>query len=436
MLHQSADRAAQTARTGGGRRRALWLSAAVCALLTSAGGCSVLPSWWGPPKKAGPPPPSGAVESMVLRDGGLESEAVPADGTPAGDLEGAKRLFHEKDYAKAEPIFHRLCKDKKNTVRLAEEALYYEAECERLQNAYPKAAELYLALLNSYPLGRHSAEARQRVYDIANYWLDDTREYMEVCKEKKAGKRWFVWPMSYLHFEKTKPTFDEEGHAMRMLEAVYITDPTGPLAEKALFYLGSVKFFREDYVEADHYFSQLVKHHPNGKMAPKALQLSIICKQMSTGGSEYDLRLVSEARDLVDVAYRTYPELANNQKEFLDGQIYSIAQQQADKDWKIAEFYRRTGHPGSAYFYYELVRRRYHGTDYEKKAIERMAELKTRADREHEKAAVQEGPPRANLTIETAPQPRTVMPGQPLTVPETGPAPRVLPPLNDDRRGP
>src|SRR5262249_55778659 len=83
--------------------------AAACALLTSANGCSVLPSWWGPPKKDTPPAAAhGAVESMVLRDGGLESEAVPADGTPAGDLEGAKRLFHEKEYAKAEPIFHRV----------------------------------------------------------------------------------------------------------------------------------------------------------------------------------------------------------------------------------------------------------------------------------------------------------------------------------------
>jgi hypothetical protein len=41
----------------------------------------------------------------------------------------------------------------------------------------------------------------------------------------------------------------------------------------------------------------------------------------------------------------------------------------------MAEFYRRTGHPGSAWFYYELVRRRYPGTLLAEKAGERMESL-------------------------------------------------------------
>src|SRR5947209_13401973 len=51
-------------------------------------------------------------------------------------------------------------------------------------------------LLGSYPMGKHSQQARQRLFDIANYWLDDTRAYMEACRQKKEGKRWWVWPMS------------------------------------------------------------------------------------------------------------------------------------------------------------------------------------------------------------------------------------------------
>ena len=38
--------------------------------------------------------------------------------------------------------------------------------------------------------------------------------------------------------------------------------------------------------------------------------------------------------------------------------------QQAEKDFRTAEYYERTGHPGSAVFCYELVRRRYAGTKY------------------------------------------------------------------------
>ena len=53
-----------------------------------------------------------------------------------------------------------------------------------------------------------------------------------------------------------------------------------------------------------------------------------------------------------------------------------ISVQQAEKDWQVAEFYRRTGRFGSARFYYELVRRRYPGTRYAEQAGERLRELR------------------------------------------------------------
>jgi hypothetical protein len=50
---------------------------------------------------------------------------------------------------------------------------------------------------------------------------------------------------------------------------------------------------------------------------------------------------------------------------------FAIQYQQAEKDFRTAEYYERTGHPGSAVFYYELVRRRYAGTQYATAAVER-----------------------------------------------------------------
>lgn len=47
----------------------------------------------------------------------------------------------------------------------------------------------------------------------------------------------------------------------------------------------------------------------------------------------------------------------------------------------MAEYYEKTGHPGSAYFYYEIVRRRYPGTKYSDQATKRMAELKLMNER-------------------------------------------------------
>jgi RNA polymerase sigma factor (sigma-70 family) len=71
----------------------------------------------------------------------------------------------------------------------------------------------------------------------------------------------------------------------------------------------------------------------------------------------------------------SYPE----RDEFLDRQLYSITQQQADSDFKVAEFYRRTGRPGSACFYYELVCRRYPGTVFADMAGARLRELRQKS---------------------------------------------------------
>lgn len=54
------------------------------------------------------------------------------------------------------------------------------------------------------------------------------------------------------------------------------------------------------------------------------------------------------------------------------------ARSDATRDLEVAEFYRNTGHFGSAYFYYELIERRYPETDYAKKAAQALDDLKKR----------------------------------------------------------
>ena len=50
--------------------------------------------------------------------------------------------------------------------------------------------------------------------------------------------------------------------------------------------------------------------------------------------------------------------------------------EEGEKEWKLAEFYRRNGHPGLAYFYYQVLRRRYPASPHAKEATERMKELR------------------------------------------------------------
>jgi outer membrane protein assembly factor BamD (BamD/ComL family) len=362
-----------------------------------------------------PKPPPGPAESLVLQGDRLEPETTGVEGTAKGDLAGAHELFRRGEYDKAEKVYHHIAENTKNGDLVAEEARYYEAECLRLQNRFPRAADTYNKMLISFPSGAHREQAIKRMYDIANYWLHDTDEEMKAKKEKQEGKRWLVMPASFIHFEKTKPLLDEEGRAIEILDNVKINDMTGPLADKALWLAGTVKFFREDYVDADHYFSQLVEMHPNSPLTPQAIELAIISKHMSTGGPDYDGRKTAEARKMVHQALAKYPELVAEKKDFLERQLVGINMQQAEKDFRVAEFYRRTNHPGSAYFYYEIVRRRYPGTPLADKAAERMKELEAKHEKEEAKEKTK---PAFSLPFLTP------------SKPDPATAPRQIPPLD------
>jgi hypothetical protein len=87
---------------------------------------------------------------------------------------------------------------------------------------------------------------------------------------------------------------------------------------------------------------------------------------------------MAEAMRLINGAKATSPTLSREQEgKFLDQQALMVRHQQAEKDFETAELYRRMGHPGAAWFYYELVLRRYPGIQpFASQAAARQAELK------------------------------------------------------------
>ncbi len=363
----------RASRTPTGRHR---LAAAACAAL-ALGGCQSMESTFKPvlPESVGNfvfPPPKPPPDPMNTRG--------------AQELNAAHEIYRGDNFAAAEIAFHKVAENTHNSPLIAEEARFYEAECMYREDKLPKACDTYHKMLVDFPSGAFRDQAVRRMFDIANFWLDDTRAEMAEYREKREGKRYMVVPAVF-HTEKKKPFLDEEGRAVQALDNVHLNDVTGPLADKALFLAGGVKFYREDYREADHYFSMLVEQHKDSPLAPQAIELAIISKHMSTGGPDYDGRKVAEARLLVDSALRNYPELARDKSGFLERQLGSITYQQAQKDYLTAEFYRRTGHPGSAYFYYEIVRRRYPGTKFADLSTDRMNQIRHQVEESGAKPA-------------------------------------------------
>ncbi|MER3415515.1 MAG: hypothetical protein C4297_04780 [Gemmataceae bacterium] len=359
-----------------GARCTLWIA---YVLSIFAGGCQTLDRLTDTvtkPRVELPPAP----EQSVYRDGHWEIEPAPPPGTLRGDFASARVLFQQAQYDRAEKVFRWLCKraEREKDLDTVEDCLFWEAEAQYAQRKYPAARATYQKLLENFPTTRYRAEAVQRQFDIADYWLNETREDMLAWDEYRQGKRGLPLP-KLVHFDRDKPLLDLEGHAIKACEAVYTQDPTGPLADRALFLAGGTSFYRENYLDADTYYSLLVEQFPRSPLAPHALELAIQSKIQLTGGPDYDGRKLAEARQLIDTALRTYPELRDRQS-FLESTLLRIHDQQAEKDFRIAEYYRRTGHYGSAYFYYEIVRRRYPGTTWADRATERMLHIREKIE--------------------------------------------------------
>jgi tetratricopeptide (TPR) repeat protein len=271
------------------------------------------------------------------------------DDPQAGEkLAAAEQQFAEGQYAKAIDRFRELADNQGNPTDLAERARFMQAECRRMRGQYPEAVDTYHKLLMDFPTGAHRREACQRMFEIADYWLDDFRDELAKRADEKGVLRWRPgWPNP---FDRTKPLLDQEGRALEALENLHTQDVTGPTADKALFWCGYVNFIRGNFQEADHFFSMLVELHKDSNLRPQAIAYAIQAKNNATGGAVYDTRKCAEALQLVHMAEATVPELTQDpaMAEKLTRAKFAIRSQQAEKDFRTAEYYERTGHPGSA----------------------------------------------------------------------------------------
>lgn len=292
----------------------------------------------------------------------------------------AEKLMTESQFSEARSILHELAGNNHNPKDLCEKARFQEAECYRLARQYPDAVDTYHKMMLDHPSGVYRDQACEEIFKIADYWLDDTRNEIQAIRDKKSTT-WMKLKRQ-MDFDRTKPGTDVEGRALQALDYISTDGIGNANVDKALFWAGYVRFVRGNFEEADHYFSMLHQFHPNSELRPIATEYAIMCKNNATGGSPYDGQKAAEALQLVHHAEASMPEFRTEEKsDFLTRQKYAIRAQQADKDYKMAQFFEQTRHPGSAYFYYEIVRRRYPGTKYSDLATERMNALKLANER-------------------------------------------------------
>jgi outer membrane protein assembly factor BamD (BamD/ComL family) len=328
--------------------------------------------------------------ALVLTCGlsaGADKSPQPAQGPRQKDsasvtkLAAARELYQKGQYGEAERIFTQVANSTRIPRPAVEEARCFQAHCQRHQGRYPAALLTYTKQLHDFPIGPYRQEALQHIFDIANYWLDDTRWEMKAWREWEEGKRLVALPAPMLHLDTGKPLLDEEGQAVRTLEWVYRTDPAGPLATKALWYAANVWYFRQAYGKAEADFSELMRRHPGCEYAGQTVQLTILCKLTLVRERGVDGGRLSEVSDLLDGFERQYPGNGAT-KDFLHQMRLDTDKLVAERGFRAADHQQRVGYLADARGRYEALCSRYPGTMWARQARQRLQALEAKKKQE------------------------------------------------------
>lgn len=287
------------------------------------------------------------------------------------ELENAQQLFRQEEYAKAAREAKRLAKKYEKTP-IAEDALFLRAESLFKLDKLPAAEEAYVKLMVDFPTTRYLPQAVQRVYDIAYYWLEDSR----LRAQGEPGKYYRI-TQAINFFDKTRPMFDTNGRAIEAVEKIQQYDPLGPLADDAGMMAAAHNFVNQDFLQAASYYEQVVADQPKSEHAPRAYVLGAQAYLRAYQGPRYDGKDLDDAERLTRLALSNSQGLTEEQIDRLQKDLRVIYLERARRDFTVAEEYRRMRRNNAAIFMYEHVARKYPDTDWARRAQEEINILKT-----------------------------------------------------------
>ena len=307
-----------------------------------------------------PKPPS-AMDKFLVAAGFKKKEVspymrptVPAEAQAAYDE--AQRKFDAGDHKAAEDAAHKLVKKYRDTV-LEEDALFLEAEAQFQQKRYAAAQDNYAELFERFPSTRYTDQVTAHLFDIARYWLQSP----EIVKSSEIQPVNFEAPsrtplpkqqdrpfdvtrtVPFLPnvVDRTRPIFDTEGRALDALKSIWLNDPTGELADDSLMLTASYYLRKGDYLEADHYYDILREEYPKSPHLEDAFVLGSHVKLMSYQGAAYDEKTLQEAEKLKESTLKLFPQSV--EKDRLQSELRRIAELEAERRWKMVEYYRGKG---------------------------------------------------------------------------------------------
>ncbi len=269
----------------------------------------------------------------------------------------ADRLFLQRRFAEARKKYKAAAVWWPDSA-LEEDALLMQAECYFFEDNYREAFDAYNELLQAHEHTRHMDRVTRRLYAIAQYWLQ---------LNKVSPHRTLV-----PSFDSRRPMFDTQGHALKALELIWLKDPTGPLADAAIFLVANTHFANRRWRQADQFYTQLRQDYPNSRFLVHAYVLGLQAKLQTYQGPGYDKTPLEEAEKLAEVLLTQFRDELGDQWQRVVQTRQRIELLKAQRDFEMAEFYARGGYYGAARYYYQQVVRKFPRTPYVQLAQKRL----------------------------------------------------------------
>lgn len=278
-----------------------------------------------------------------------------------------EKLFEEKRYQAAAEAYESAA-DRAIDMRIKEDALFMLAESYYFDDRCIYARDAYNELADKYPSTRYLDKLVEREWAIARYLEAYSYAHYDM-------------PASPNAWDKTRPWFDTQGHAIKTYENIRMNDPTGPRADDAIMATAGVYFRKKKYEDADYHYELLRKEYPRSDYQFEAHLLGLRSKLLKYQGADYDGTPLEEAQLLVKQLRTNFGgQLSAEERERLQTVSAQLHQEVASRDMKMARFYDGTKNYASAKTYYAEVIEKYPDSQFAQQAKERMTELASLPD--------------------------------------------------------
>lgn len=307
---------------------------------------------------------SRSSSTLVLGSDGWRPMMKPRSDPEADrQLEEAMALFKQGKLAEAESAFQKIARNRKGN-HWGEKAQFHLAECQYQQRKYVKAHDSFERLFADYPGTEFLDKLVSREYALAQLWLGQS----DPAAKPEQKLAW------YSHFNGEQPFLDTAGMGLKALEHVRQHDPEGALADDAVLQVADYHMRVGDYESAAIYYDQLITMHAKSPFLQKAQLAAIDARLKGYLGPEYDGSGLEQARELVKQTMASFPD----RQASVDGLYHTldiINDQDAERTYKVGEYYKRIGKATSAEYYFGKIPQRWPNSPWAVKAKTELAHL-------------------------------------------------------------